>query len=350
MPPMKFILGLSALCWAMPAWATDLTFNGACDASAAVLVGPDRLAVGDDEGDDIRVYAPTGGDPIEPPKSLEAQLDQADPKNEADLEGVAELGGRLFWIGSHARNGDGEPQPDRQRILITTGDLAADGKPGRQLLPAIAAADKQWKLGLTAAIGDQGATVPGLAAEKAGLNIEGIAILPPGGNQDGRAVGLIGLRNPLTADGHAIVLQVRNIEAAASGKEAPDLGDPVLLDLAGRGIRDLAWSAGTGSLLILAGPMESGEAFTLYRQKGWPAGPPQKLADIQDLHAEVVVAAEASRVLLLSDDGDTLRPVASKDECKKKDFSTGQCLCKGLKGAAAERKSFRGRWVEIDPE
>lgn len=347
---LRLIIGLSGLCWAMPTLAADLTFNGACDASAAVFVGPDRLAVADDENDDIRVYAPTGGDPIVPPVSLEAQLDQDDAKNEADLEGAGELDGRIFWIGSHARNSDGEPRPDRQRMVTTNGDLTADGAPGRELLPAIVAADKQWNLGLTAAIGDQGATVPGLAAEKAGLNIEGLAILPPDGSPSGQAIGLVGLRNPLAADGRAIVLQVRNIAAAASGQEAPDLGDPVLLDLAGLGIRDLAWSAGARSLLILAGSTGAGETFALYRQNGWPIGPLKKLADIQDLHAEVVVASGSSRVLLLSDDGDTLRPVADKDECKKKSFSDGQCLCKGLKGAAAEHKSFRGRWVEIDSE
>ena len=148
---LKIIISLGALCLTMPAWGADLMFNGACDASAAVLVGPDRLAVGDDEGDEIRIYAPTGGDPLEPPTSLEKQLDQADAKNEADLEGVGELGGRLFWIGSHARNSQGEPRPDRQRVLLTTGALAAVGTPGTQLLPAIVAADQQWKLGLAAA-------------------------------------------------------------------------------------------------------------------------------------------------------------------------------------------------------
>lgn len=348
--PLNSVIGLCCLGWIVPAWAGDLTFNGACDASAAVLLQGDRLAVGDDESDDIRIYAPTGGDPLEPPTSLEAQLDQADAENEADLEGVAELDGSLFWIGSHARNSAGEPRPDRQRLLTTTGDLAAYGKPGTGLLPAIVAADEQWNLGLAAAIGDQESLVEDLAAERSGLNIEGIAILPPAHSPGGRAVGLVGLRNPLAADGRAIVLQVRNIEAAASGAAAPDLGEPVPLDLAGRGIRDLAWSAATDSLLVLAGPTGPGEAFALYRLRDWPDGKPRKLLDVEGLHAEVVVPEGSSRVLLLSDDGDTPWPVASKDECKKKDFDNGQCRCKGLKGEAAKQKSFRGRWVEIGSE
>ena len=62
------------------------------------------------------------------------------------------------------------------------------------------------------------------------------------------------------------------------------------------------------------------------------------------LYEDIALLQKAIR----HDDGDTLRPVADKDECKKKSFSDGQCLCKGLKGAAAEHKSFRGRWVEID--
>ena len=74
------------------------SYRGMCDASAAVAIGPDVFAVGNDEDNTLRLYrAKDGGLPF---KSFDlSNFLKVDPKSpESDLEGAAWLGngGRLL--------------------------------------------------------------------------------------------------------------------------------------------------------------------------------------------------------------------------------------------------------------
>lgn len=327
--------------------AEELRFSAACDASAAVLLDDGRLVVADDEDDVLRVYSATGGSPVRS-VAMDGHLRQAKPKDEADLEGAARLGDRLYWLASHSRNNDGKPQPDRRRVFATDLDLLPVGEPGMRLLDGIGAFDDKWQLGLVAAIGDQAATVEGLAPEAAGFNIEGLAVVPPGHGGEAAVLALIGLRNPRTDDAAAIILGLRNLDDAATDNAAGAFGEPIRLDLGGRGIRDMAWSTAIGTLILVAGPIADETGFGLYRWSGAAGDSPTLLQTVDALRPEVLVLDPGGRsALLLSDDGDAMVAVASAADCtNERHFADGHCPCKRLEDDAA--KSFRGRVVALD--
>ncbi len=147
---------------------------------------------------------------------MEDHLKQMKPKKETDLEGVAEVNERLYWIGSHGRDGDGKLEVERRALFATDREhqaLKPVGTAYSLLLNALLEEDKDWKLGLTNAIGDadkdalckkpRSDKTRCLAPEENGLNIEGLGCLPEEGSV------LIGLRNPLGPNGNALLLPLR---------------------------------------------------------------------------------------------------------------------------------------------
>jgi hypothetical protein len=312
----------------------EVVFGGTCDASAAWPLHAGHVAVAEDEHDMLLVY-PAAGGAADRHVDVDAALGQEKPKDEADFEAVAALDRRLYWITGHGRNSDGEPEPDRRRVLATSMTLEPQGRAVTGLTDALRLR------GLEAAIGPDDAVREDLAAEADGLNIEALAAEPsaPG-------TLLIGLRNPPAADGGAIVVPFANPAAAVDAGEAPALGEPFSLDLRGRGLRDMVWSPAHGTMLLLGGAKGNAEQFALFSWSGRSAEIPKLVTEIAGLNPEAIVAWEDSRrVLLLSDDGDR-RMQAAADECRR-DFSDGTCPCKRLKGAAAARQEFRGRWLDI---
>jgi hypothetical protein len=94
----------------------------ACDASAAAgISGTPFFAAASDENSVLRVYdRGTAGPPL---SILDAAtfLELDDPaKPETDIEGAAQLGERIYWIGSHGRNQSGKVKKNRQRFFATT--------------------------------------------------------------------------------------------------------------------------------------------------------------------------------------------------------------------------------------
>lgn len=318
-------------------------YEGACDASAAVGLGQGLFVVADDEDDVLRLYQ-RGRPQVLATFDLTDHLGgrRASGKlDEADIEGAARIGSRIYWIGSHARNGKGKAAPARQRLFAT--DIT-----GRPDAPVLKPVGRAWSGLLDAMRGDTRLAELTEAAQQApesdaGLNIEGLAATPDGGL-------LIGLRNPRPA-GLALVLPLRNPREVIEQGAAPQFGALLRLDLDGRGIRSLERVGDT--YLIVAGP--HGEAdkhspqppFALYRWGG-PAAltppvllqgfePASKKIDKGDkkdrkngagLRPEALYAdPDTGELHLLSDDGDA--PV-------------GQHACKDRE-VEPERKSFRGR-------
>ncbi len=214
-----------------------VTYTGMCEPSGAVALPADVLAdgfvVANDEDNQLRVYRTAGGAPVAG-FDLDTVLAPT-PEREADLEGATWLDGKVAWIGSHSRNGEGKRRKDRRQFFETS--VAAGETPMLALDPpaslhglaeAMSALDPTLQGTIRLDVDEQKA----LAPDNGGLNIEGLAAAP-----DGTGV-LIGLRSPQTATGAAIVIPFANPAAALAG-EAPRLGPIVPVGLDGRGIRDM---------------------------------------------------------------------------------------------------------------
>lgn len=272
-------------------------YFGLCDASAMETVGKDYFAVADDEDNRIRIYHQAHG---EGPVSM---LDvspflRVDPKSpEVDIEGAARLGDRIFWIASHGRMADGKPASSRQRLFATsTGAsngiayLQLEGQPYSGLLSNLVADARLAPYNLAEA-SMKPPKSPGA------LNIEGLAATPEGHL-------LIGFRNPIPM-GKALIVPLLNPADVIAGSTAR-LGDPLLIDLDGRGIRSITFQ--DNHYLIIAGSFqEGGGQSRLYR---WNGGNNQPVwlqdIDFGGLNFEAITIAKeegAAHLYLASDDG-----------------------------------------------
>ena len=277
-------------------------YAGSCDASAGISLSPEIFVVGNDENNTLQYYRRGQSGPIGS-LALSEFLDTG--SHEADIEGAAAVGSRIYWIGSHSRNSKGKVQRSRHRFFATD-ILGADppvlapvGRPYVDLLRDLVDDEELKPYRLDAATH--------LAAEaNGGLNIEGLAATPDGGL-------LIGFRNPLR-DGRALVVPLQNPAELIEGKRAK-LGAPIELDLDRRGIRSIELVGST--YLIVAGPIADSGSFALYRWSGKAAEAPLLATNVKlgSLRPEALLAIpQTPRVQLLSDDGG-LR--ARGIECKK---------------------------------
>jgi hypothetical protein len=306
----------------------ETAYSGMCDASAGVALGDGLFAVANDEDNAIRVYRSDKGGP--PVASFElSRFLKVDPlKPETDLEGACWLGDRIFWISSFGRNAEGKYRMSRQYLFATKWvatngvfQMVPVGVPYQNLLMDLLVDPRLSKFRLNAA---------SLQAPKSkgGLNIEGLCQTP-----DGRL--LIGFRNPIPKGG-ALVVPLLNANEVVEGKGAK-LGEPILLDLDGLGIRDMAlWThQGRDRYLILAGSYDSEGTTRLYEWNGTDNPKRIKEVKLKKFNPEAIVVdpERAKHFQLLSDDGTKL--------------IDGEC-CKVL--ADPQKKQFRSVWVDLSKE
>jgi hypothetical protein len=308
------------------------SYRDMCDASAAVALGQGYFVVADDEGDVLRVYRRGSAKP-------RAKVDLSDylrnrtpngKSHEADIEGAAAIGERIYWISSHARKGkDGEADPHRRRFFAT--DIVRDSAQP-SVKPAAGAAHESL---LDELLADARFAVLAEAAklkpeEPGGLNIEGLAATPEGGL-------LIGFRNPLP-QGRALVVPLLNPREVIDGGANPVFGELIRLDLGGRGIRSMERVG--DATLIVAGPHGDAASsplkpsFALFRWQGGAGQTPTfvRRLDAGSFRAEALFFDPKAKVLvLLSDDGDA--PVGTR-KCKDKQVPAAQ-------------KTFRGRSLKL---
>jgi hypothetical protein len=206
---------------------TPGTYRETCDGSGAVALDFTHFLNLDDENQTLRIYTRAASAGPVQTLDVSSALGMASD-DEADLEDAARIGDRVYAISSHGRNKDGELAPTRDRFFAL--DLAG-AVPSLQMgfggasatllddlldparwdqpdLDVIAALDAASQLSRP--------TVPALAPELAGLNIEGLAAWPSPTNPD-RLV--IGLRNPHAA-GRAILVSLLNPAAVVAGAPA----------------------------------------------------------------------------------------------------------------------------------
>jgi len=222
-------------------------FEGAADGSAAADVGDGFFVNATDEDNEFRLYDVKGG--LSARKldvGVEAAVKSAlgvEKIQECDLEGAAKIGDLIFWIGSHGRNEAAKEKKER-RVLFATKLTGVDkdakleiiGKVYTKLLddlvndPALVPFD----LAKAATLGPK---------EEGGLNIESLAA------DAGKL--WIGFRNPKSKAKDALLVPLLNPTEIIRVDARAKLGEPLLLNLGGLGVRDMpAWKDG---FLIIAG-------------------------------------------------------------------------------------------------
>jgi hypothetical protein len=181
---------------------------------------------------------------------------------EADIEGSAAIGDRIYWITSHGRNAKGKDSPNRERFFATTVKIDGSsvkltpvGKPYPILLDDLVREPKLARFHLSTA-------AQRAPKEPEALNIEGLASTP-----DGQL--LIGFRNPIP-QGKALLVPLLNPAEIIEGKPAK-FGEPVLLDLGGYGIRSIGRDK--DKYLVIAGSHDSDGESRAYEWTGGNAVP-----------------------------------------------------------------------------
>jgi hypothetical protein len=281
--------------------------------------------VANDEDNALRVYRRDRSGP--PVQSFQTgPFLHVDPrKPESDLEGAARVGDRIYWITSHGRNRAGEERESRHRFFATTFnvteqgkvELRAVGRPYTRLLDDMVKDARLAKFHL-------GAAATRAPKETNGLNIEGICATPEGEL-------LIGFRNPIP-QGRALIVPLKNPAELLDNKPAR-FGEPMLVDLGGRGVRDLAASG--GHYWIIGGSFEGGGKFHLY---SWAGGtnvaekiPEAKFKGVNPEGLLFYPGTPPNEFQILSDDG--TRKIGGQD-------------CKLIKDPAGRR--FRSFWVRLE--
>jgi hypothetical protein len=291
------------------------TYTDTCDASAAVTLDADRFVVASDEDNILRIYSLSRpGPPVSAVNVSEfLQLTKRSP--EADLEGAARVGNRIFWISSHIGSASGNASPNRQRLFATdirtTKDattLVPVGAPCRTLLRDLIREQKFRQFNLARAA----ETDP---KKSRALNIEGLAATPEGHL-------LIGFRTPIPKR-KALLIPLLNPNAVLEGKPA-SFGEAILLDLNGLGIRSLDYHA--GRYWIIAGHYDNKVPARLYSWAGGKSEP--------RWHSDMNLAGFNPEAMLVPDDSTEGKFYIISDDGG---VSIGGKDCKDLKDPSLKR-------------
>lgn len=302
---------VAAAHWSASKAAAEMVLEGECDGSSAILLAPGVFAVADDDRNVLMVYKTGGPKPVatidlitwlKTNKKNKPDTDGNPRFDETDIEASARIGNRVYWIGSHGRAGDGDPDPARDRFFAT--DIGADislspvGAPYRNLRSDLV---NQLKHPFASAYRpDVGKKGPAPESD-AGFNIEAMAATPNG-------TLLIGFRNPRPA-GKAQLVELKNPAAVVETGATALFTGPIGLDLGNRGIRALEPVA--NGYLVLAGPHGPApgapDDFRLYTWSGSTTAEPAPLAvSIPASFTPEAMFVDGDTLTLLSDDGDPL--------------------------------------------
>lgn len=308
----------------------ELKHLSVCDASASTALNQDHFIVGNDEDNILRVYpAQESSQPLNETNISDYFTNNPKGK-EVDIEGATEVNGTIYWITSHGANSEGKFRPERHQFFanqITDNNptsliIKQRGTSYHKLITEDMVKDPRFSsLNLETA-----KTIP--PKEKGGLNIEGLTTTP-----DGQI--LIGFRNPITGEGKAILVPLKNPQDLINNVKA-ELGEPIFLDLGGLGIRSIEYWSMIDAYLIVAGKDTLDVDFVLYTWSGNKEENPEKVdfkfpADFRP-ESIVIYPELKDQFQVLSDDGAVIR---NGTECK--DLSSND-----------PDKYFRSIWIKLE--
>jgi hypothetical protein len=303
--------------------AEPMVFRGMCDASAVAALDEEFFVVADDEDNSLRVYSRANPGLPQQIKNLSVFLGMGRHESEADLEGAARSGDRIYWISSHGANANGKVQINRHQFFATTGsvkdgriELEPIGRPYSKLLQDLSRIPELVRFNL-------GAAAERPPKSSGALNIEGLSSTPEGHL-------LIGFRNPIPQS-KALLVPLLNPADLIAGRPGR-FGSSILLELDGLGIRSIEYRE--GRYLIIAGSHDGDGPSRLY-EWGGGAGKPRLVEqpELSRINPEAITffaQGGTERLWVISDDGS---------------LKVGGVECKRLKDP--NQKFFRA--ISIDP-
>ena len=290
---------------------TDARYhNGFGDASTVIPIDSDYMLVANDEGigsnkAPIYLYERNLSSSKINEFDFTSNLDLTnlygdDKAEEVDIEASTRVGNTIYWMGSHGNGDGGDSKPDRCRLFATT--ISGTGSSTSLTFAGYYAGLRDdliyWDV---ANIHGKGANYYGLSASAAtgidpklenGFNIEGLTMAP----DDETAY--ICFRAPISpAANRTNALIVPITGGSVSGVETyttfqswftnnatsdPIFGDPIELDLGGRGIRSIEKNSLNEYLIVAGSHGDTGVApddFRLYLWSGNANDAPVLLLD-----------------------------------------------------------------------
>lgn len=313
------------------ALSTVIVHHGMADASAAEPLKNGRFIIAGDEFNSFQVYDANKSDSCIQEFDFNSFINIKSPKHEADIEASAELDGITYWISSHGRNGKGELKWHRHQFFATrikddgtSVSVEQIGDSYTGILIELLRYD--WFQELTKERLDP-APNENLAAKSEGaVNIEGLA-----STKDGL---LIGFRNPIV-EGKALLVPLKNPEVVVRRGSHPQFGEPIYLDLGGRGIRSIDYWQARNLYIISSGSYDKVKDFDFYTWTGNASDKP-RLIDIGErniVNPEAVVLwpEKNHEFLVVSDDGAEACPGENSPN----------------KDLARDQQEFRTMWVKM---
>lgn len=304
---------------------TPGVYRETCDGSAGVFIDHDHFLDANDENQVLRLYA--RGQDAGPVQTFEISTDiGVAGSDEADVEGAARVGDRVYWVTSHGRDKNGIVEAPRYRFFATdlsgvvpNVQLTVVGYSDTVLEEMIDAAS--WvtpNAEVIALLDDRSQlgtpTVPDLAPKVNGIAIEGLAAVPTPTHPERL---LIGFRNPMVQS-KAIVVSLLDPDAVVTQQSNPSFDEAILLDLGGFGVRAMAYSSFHGAVLLISGPIgDSAGPFKLYK---WTGDATEQPVHVQDL---VVPADSAPEAIIVFPDSKYIQVLIDQgssqidgDDCK----------------------------------
>ncbi len=309
-----------------------------CDASAAIAIDKDHFIVGNDEDNFLRVYKARESDkPIQTLFVGNYCLNNLRPdKKEVDIEGVAQIDDVTYWITSHGRNSDGEKKIERHNLFANK--LRSFQRDDQLIVTEQQVGHTYENLVFNDLINNKKLSKYNFAEaeQKAaqaegGINIEGLCATPKGEL-------LIGFRNPIF-DGKALLLPLKHpAKLVKKEDESAKFGDPIELDLGGRGIRSIEYWKKYNIYVICAGSFGDSSKFALYLWSGNSDKQPKLVEGFEfpkDFRPEALLfyPDRDDRIHILSDDGDAKRE--------------GDTPCKKIKDENNPNKYFQSIWLTV---
>lgn len=293
--------------------------NGISDASAAISLGRQHCIIADDEQNQLLIYKfPESGGPLQifDYNSLLKLTDCNNEKcDETDIEAAAQNNstGTIYWFGSMSNGKAPKHKIKRNRDLVFSTSIDPDTNGIFHIKV------QHSKSGLRNQIckwgNRNGLKLTGSANEGAdpkredGFNLEGAAF-----SKDNKTL-YLAMRAPLIKVNHqkmALLIPVLNFEnwfQDESSKNELNFGDPVLLNLNNRGIRDMIPFDSLG-YLIVAGSSDDENLTALYAWNGQRENQPRLILDrITDLNIEALIplkngsGVDTTQVQAFCDDG-----------------------------------------------